>query len=314
MNTLKISIVIPIYNMQNFLKRCLDSVLQNEYNNLEIILINDGSTDDSEAICFSYKDKDPRFVYIKKENGGLSFARNVGLDNATGDFIVFLDSDDWLAPNALDVLIKTAQETNAKIIEYRAKITNNTQEETQTKKHHKETNKSALLRIYKNRHFGVWNRMVHKSLLQQLRFVEGQIYEDVLFTTKLLNNVDEIVYLDQFLYFYFFENTTSLVRGNYSLKQLDHIKSIEQTLQFALENKIDNDLLKAIYKHYETICVNNYISLTQNSALDKTHILKKEIKNKISHSKVKHIKNAKLIANFPVWLTSLYFAFRKKGF
>lgn len=300
--------------MQSFLKRCLDSVLQNEYSNLEILLINDGSTDDSEAICLSYQEKDARFVYIKRKNGGLSFARNVGLDHATGNFIVFLDSDDWLAPNALDVLIKTAQETNAKIIEYRAKITNNTQTEKETKEFRTETSKTALLRIYKNRHFGVWNRMVHKSLLQDLRFVEGQIYEDVLFTTKLLNNVDDIVYLDQFLYFYFFENTTSLVRGNYSLKQLDHIKSIEQTLQFANENQIDTAILVAIYKHYEIICVNNYISLALNPALDSNNNLKKEIKTKITTIKTKQQKNAKLIALLPFWLSSYYFVFRKKWF
>lgn len=300
--------------MQNFLKRCLDSVLQNAYNNLEILLINDGSTDNSEAICLSYQEKDARFVYIKRKNGGLSFARNVGLNNATGDYVVFLDSDDWLAPNALDVLIKTAQETNAKIIEYRAKITNNTQAEKETKEFRTETSKTALLRIYKNRHFGVWNRMVHKSLLQNLRFVEGQIYEDVLFTTKLLNNVDEIVYLDQFLYFYFFENTTSLVRGNYSLKQLDHIKSIEQTLQFANENQIDAAILEAIYKHYEIICVNNYISLALNPALDSNNNLKKEIKTKISTIKNKQHKNAKLIALLPFLLSTYYFVFRKKWF
>lgn len=300
--------------MQNYLNRCLDSVLKNSYENIEVLLINDGSTDDSEKICNEYILNDSRFILINRENGGLSFARNVGLDHASGDYIMFLDSDDWLMPNAIDDLVLIINKTNAKIVEYRAKITKNKFEESSTNEYFLQNNLDALQRIFKNRHFGVWNRMVKKELLTQLRFVEGQIYEDILFTTTLLSKVQNIIYYDKFLYNYFFENNSSLVRGNYSLKQLDHIKSIEQTFSFAISENLDSKIIEAIKKHYENICVNNFISLTLHPNLDKNQSLKKEIKSKISTLKTKHQKNAKIISVLPIFLSSYYFVFRKKWF
>ena len=92
----KISVIIPVYNVEKYLKRCLDSVINQTYKNLEIILVDDGSTDNSGKICDEYAKNDKRIIVIHKENGGVSVARNIGLDICTGDYVNFIDSDDWI--------------------------------------------------------------------------------------------------------------------------------------------------------------------------------------------------------------------------
>ena len=104
MKDIKISIIIPVYNVEKYLKRCLDSILNQNYTNWECIIINDGSKDNSGLMCKSYAAYDKRFIVIDKENGGVSSARNVGLQRASGDVIIFVDSDDWLENNAFETI------------------------------------------------------------------------------------------------------------------------------------------------------------------------------------------------------------------
>ena len=113
--TEKITVIVPVYNVEHYLEKCLDSLINQTYKNLEIIVINDGSTDNSGEICQEYAQKDNRIVYIEKENGGLSDARNVGLDKMTGSYVTFIDSDDWVELDYVEILYK-------KIIEYQADI------------------------------------------------------------------------------------------------------------------------------------------------------------------------------------------------
>jgi len=112
-----LSVIVPIYNVDRYLKKCLDSLLNQTYTNLEIILINDGSTDSSYEICKQYAGKDPRFRLINKENGGLGQARNVGLENANGDIYAFVDSDDWIDIRMFEKMISAMEEYNADIVQ-----------------------------------------------------------------------------------------------------------------------------------------------------------------------------------------------------
>ena len=111
----RISVIIPIFNTGVYLSRCLDSILNNTYRNLEIICINDGSTDDSGKILEEYKTRDSRIVVLSQENRGISAARNAGIDIATGKFIAFIDSDDWIHPNYFRYLAQLQQETKVDI-------------------------------------------------------------------------------------------------------------------------------------------------------------------------------------------------------
>ena len=103
-----ISVVIPVYNVETTLRKCVDSVLAQTYDNTEVILVNDGSTDSSEKICRRYEQIDPRVKVISKENGGLSSARNAGIDKSCGEYIFFIDSDDWIDSDTLEVLLNAA--------------------------------------------------------------------------------------------------------------------------------------------------------------------------------------------------------------
>lgn len=116
MKKIKISVIIPIYNVEQYLSQCLDSIINQTYTNLEIILINDGSTDNSEKICNQYKLLDPRIIVIHKTNGGLSDARNTGIKIATGDYISFVDADDFIDENMYTILFQKINTTNADII------------------------------------------------------------------------------------------------------------------------------------------------------------------------------------------------------
>lgn len=112
--TEKISVIVPVYNVEKYLVRCVDSIVNQTYENLEIILVDDGSPDASGSICDSFTD--PRIRVIHKENGGLSSARNAGLDIATGDYIGFIDSDDWIAPDMYETMLRMAKEAQAGIV------------------------------------------------------------------------------------------------------------------------------------------------------------------------------------------------------
>ena len=103
----KVSLILPIYNMEKFLERCVDSILAQTYDNLEIILVNDGSKDRSDEICKKYASLDQRVIYVSQKNGGLCAARNAGLDHASGDYIIFIDPDDYVATNLVSDVIQT---------------------------------------------------------------------------------------------------------------------------------------------------------------------------------------------------------------
>ena len=110
-----ISVIIPIYNMEFYLERCVDSVLNNTYQNLEVICVDDGSTDHSMEILRRYEAADPRIVVIAKENGGVSSARNAGLDRMTGEYVTFIDSDDFVHPQYVELLYRAVQDTGTSI-------------------------------------------------------------------------------------------------------------------------------------------------------------------------------------------------------
>ena len=112
----KVSIIIPVYNVEQYLERCLETVVNQSYKGLEIILVDDGSTDGSGKICDKYKELDERIVCIHKENGGLSSARNAGVNIATGEYFVFVDSDDWVSIRMVETLTKALQKNNSDIV------------------------------------------------------------------------------------------------------------------------------------------------------------------------------------------------------
>ena len=205
-----ISIIVPIYNVEPYLQRCLDSIINQTYSNLEIILIDDGSSDKSPQICDEYASKDNRITVIHKKNGGLSDARNTGLDNCKGEFISFIDSDDWVEQSYIETLLHALEQTNADIsianfikTQFSYKYILKTYEHNFTILNSTE----ALAKLWNREEDSIfvtaWGKLFKKSLYTNIRFPKGRIHEDEYTSYKLLYHSNLIVFLDVPLYIYF---------------------------------------------------------------------------------------------------------------
>lgn len=207
MNEKLISIIVPIYNMEAYLKQCLDSLVNQSYRNIEIILVNDGSKDRSGKICDEYAQIDSRVKVIHKQNGGVSSARNVGLDNAKGDYMMSVDPDDWVEPSFCEEAIGMINKYHIDIVVfgYRSKYLNKTIE-------HKTSNPRLLERDEAIRHLVLldepsvishqWNKIIKKSLFEHLRYPEGMIFEGTSISYRLFHQVSHIYLSDKMLYNY----------------------------------------------------------------------------------------------------------------
>jgi glycosyltransferase involved in cell wall biosynthesis len=206
--TKKISVIIPVYNVRPYLEKYLDSVITQAYRNMEIIMVDDGSTDGSGAICDEYASKDPRIIVIHKKNGGLSSARNAGLDIATGDAIAFVDSDDWLGEDAYTKVIATQEQTGADIVQfgyYLAKKNFCKKQEYVFDADRELSKWEALNLLLEDKYIQnyAWNKLYVKDLFTNLRFPTGKVFEDIFINYKLFLRVDKMAILaDHFKYYY----------------------------------------------------------------------------------------------------------------
>lgn len=226
MNTL-ISIIVPIYNVECYLKRCLDSVIHQTYTNLEIILVDDGSLDSCPQICDEYATKDKRIVVIHKKNGGLSDARNAGLDKCKGEYITFIDSDDWVNEKYIENLLKIATTENADItigenvrtdgININDKVSYNTITYS---------SKEALIHLFTKNHDAFiisCGKLYKKHLFSTLRFPIGKFHEDEFTTYILFYNSKKIVYTSEILYYYY-QRTGSIASTRHPWDVLDYLE------------------------------------------------------------------------------------------
>jgi glycosyltransferase involved in cell wall biosynthesis len=201
-----ISVIMPVYNVESYLSKAIESVLKQTYKRLELLLIDDGSTDKSGFICDEYAGKDNRIRVFHKKNEGQAEARNVGLNNASGVWILFLDSDDWIEPEMLEILHDIAEENGSKIS---ACKTQYFQDEYYDEKN--DTNCvynytiSQVLNLLLNKNvirFELWNKLWHRDVIGDVRFKMGQISEEVFFDFEVFKKVDRITYIDTSLHHY----------------------------------------------------------------------------------------------------------------
>lgn len=183
-----ISVIVPVYNVEPYLRKCLESVLNQTYRDLEILIIDDGSTDNSGQICDEYK-KDERVRVLHTENRGLSAARNLGLDEANGDWIGFVDSDDWIEPDMYEVLLRKAEETGADVVECGCYTDYATTSDEHPAIQRMVSNIEAVEALIKNEvRTQVWNKIWRSHLFTDIRFPEGHSFEDVATTYKLVGD------------------------------------------------------------------------------------------------------------------------------
>ena len=221
-----ISVIVPVYQVQEYLEPCLDSIVNQTYQNLEIILIDDGSTDNSGVICDKYAGNDSRIKVIHKRNGGLSSARNVGLRIAEGDLIGFVDSDDWIEPDMYSYLQSVLSENSADIVTC-AIVTDNLtfKQNTMTVLDKESALKSLLLDGSKIGN-SMWNKLFTRNVWEGISFPEGMIMEDAATIHKCILKTNKIVITEYPCYHYRIRQG-SILHSTFSEKNFDGVKAVK---------------------------------------------------------------------------------------
>jgi len=279
MNAL-ISIIVPVYNVESYLERCIDSIINQRHKNLEIILINDGSTDSSGKICDDYAKNDDRIKVYHIKNGGSSIARNYGIERSSGEYIGFVDSDDWIKPEMYHELIKFALKHKLKVVECShikasdVKLKNNLENNEIRGKI--ESRDIALKRIINNKRFAVWRRLYHKSVIENRYFIKNILHQDVYYTVDILNEVNQIGFIENKYYVYNLENPNSVIRSNYSIKKLNSIHAgnyvVNNTKQY------NREIRSAAKQYLFEFLTSHYNSLYKNPDLDVNFAHRNKIK------------------------------------
>lgn len=250
---MQVSIIIPIYKAEKYLKRCLDSVLQQTYKNIEIILVDDGSTDSCPSICDNYQEKDNRIKVIHSENYGQSVARNKGMDLASGKYISFVDADDVLAHNAIERLVTVAEQGVYDIVSgnyFRVnkeiKISSNSYSSGEINKYGSKDQRKRYNLYKTSSSFGyVWGKLYRRSFLNEhkLRFDEAKkvFMEDAVFNLKAFSfNPKYYVLNEPIYYYYIYEVSTSNKKEDVTERALDMLKDYETFLKS--EGKYEENL------------------------------------------------------------------------
>ncbi len=234
-----ISVIVPVYNVENQLERCLQSLISQTYTQLEIILVDDGSADNSGDMCEKYAAKDSRIKVIHQENKGLSGARNAGLDVATGEYIFFLDSDDYLAITALEKLINQSNRCNADIVACGfAHVYDNGTESTFTSSAPAQySGREAVLQMMTTNNIcsTAWNKLYKADLWKDIRFPVGRLHEDEATTYKLLFNANLVAYLPECLYKYY-QRDDSIMNVGLAKRYRDYVLACKERIRFFKDN------------------------------------------------------------------------------
>lgn len=207
-----ISIIVPVYNVEPYLAKCLDSILAQTYLSFEVILINDGSTDESQSICEKYANRDNRFILVNQKNGGVSSARNHGLSIAKGKYITFVDSDDTIDAKYLETLYINIKKANADI-SMCSWLCNEKWQKKESRKIEVWDTKQTLLSMFKSGKVdgSVCSKLYCTECIQNLRFNEGlRIGEDQIFAIEAIESVNTVVFQDIPLYTYYIRNTSAM--------------------------------------------------------------------------------------------------------
>lgn len=310
MNGHKISVIVPIFCVAEYLSACIESIINQTYKNLEIILVNDGSPDSCPKICDSYALKDSRIKVIHKENGGLSDARNAGIKIATGEYIAFIDSDDYITSNFCEILLQTALKNKADIVECDfVQFANGDpiiceQEHLKDKvlQYTPEEALSLLMKRIVNQ--VVWNKLYKKDLIAGVLFERDRKHEDEFWTYQIIGKAIKIVKIKAFLYYYR-QREESIMGQDYSLQRLDGLDAIEQRMLYMKINF--PNLFHSSFKTFWTASSAHYQNLTHKSNLDSNGLKRQMILKNLKKYK-SEIFNYQFTAKDIFWLYFFLFA------
>ena len=245
-----ISVVVPVYNVEKYLHKCIDSILSQTYIYFELILIDDGSTDDSSQICDEYVNSDKRVRAFHKKNGGQSSARNLGIDVACGEYITFIDSDDFVKNNYLEIMLKLAIENNSEIVQCSFDFGDDGL--------FKNSNYKPLIKVYSGSHALTTSslkvlaccKLYKSNIFEDIRFPLLKKYEDDAIYYKLIYRANKVVITNLKLYYYL-QRMGSILRENSHFLSIDFIEAYNERLSFF---KLKNEII--LYeKSIEKYCV-----------------------------------------------------------
>lgn len=254
-----ISVIIPVYNVEKYLEKCVMSVLRQTYKDFQCILVNDGSTDDSGIIADGLAVKDDRILVVHQENMGLSGARNIGLSKAEGTYITYIDSDDYVAPTYLETLYNMITMTGSQVavggycLDWpdQKKMTPNPNASILNHKRQTYTGQEAaaqIVRDSKRNMITAWGKLYHKDLKLHLVFPRGKTHEDEFVTYKVLYCASQVVVTSEPLYYYVQRGDSIMNRG-YNEKRLDKLLALREAVAF-FHRKEDSVLERYAQKRY----------------------------------------------------------------
>lgn len=268
-----ISVIIPLFNNEKYISRCLESIINQTYKKLEIIIVDDGSTDNSSVICSEYEKKDDRIKVIHKENGGVSSARNMGLEIAKGDFISFVDSDDWLEIDMYESMLTKLKEEQVDIV--RCGFSIDTLEESigqefvfsENKKIELKTDRCQVLELYANvkTHADICFLLIKKEFLDKILPFNTRIIlgEDLIFAIELMCVIDSIYYYNRNLYHYY-ANVNSATRSISNVdNKLKSLINLYPEIVAILEKYNVNDV--KLNKTFAKLCFNKIYGLLKTA-------------------------------------------------
>lgn len=267
MNSL-IDIIIPIYNVELYLSRCLDELFGQFLSDFRLILVDDGSYDAGGEICDEYILKDSRIIIIHKNNGGLSDARNVGLDcyfaSSDSEWITFFDSDDWVHPQYLEALYNAVKDSGLKISSCNIKRTSQYGIDNIVNTGYTiESAEDVYTQFGEKALSYAVARLYHRSLFEKIRFPKGKLFEDVFTSYKVFLSVDKIAYVEAPLYYYFY-NENGIVHQKWSPKRMDEFDAYEEQLEYLSQHPEFIKTYKVIQRDYMQEISYSYFMLQQS--------------------------------------------------
>lgn len=255
MYTPTISVIVPVFNVEQYLNECIDSILKQSFQDFELILIDDGSTDQSGKICDAYVKKDPRVIVLHRANGGLSAARNTGIEIASGNYLFFVDSDDLIAPDSLERMMRVMSRENTSIVMCRKNSFPEFREpELIPGKDypdivHVMTGRDLCIQRFdpeKKILITAWGKLFLRPLWADHLFPVGKIHEDQFVIPIIMYQAEQVAVMEAELYYYRLRKGS--ITSNFTKKHFDNIEGMDVVLQFYQEQR-DQQLVKYLKKH-----------------------------------------------------------------
>ncbi len=295
-----VSIIVPVYKVEQYVRKCIDSILSQTFTDFELVLIDDGSPDNCPIICDEYALKDNRIHVIHQKNGGISAARNAGLDyvfaSSNSKWITFIDSDDWVLSDYLAELYAAVVTTGTKASICYMGSSNNTNDE-------KKTSSNLVLSfedLYNNKNtklnpVSAWGKLYKKELFENVRYSVGKICEDLYITHQVLFKCDEISVVERELYIYFTDNE-SITRSAWGKRRFDEIDASEKLISFMSDHHLPKAKSAAI-KRYIYVLHNQLNMIDSDSFAENYKIERKIIQKKMGKALIKYKQDIPFLEN-----------------